>query len=107
MGIVNRGSPRLKLNAIAYELFLFGLKHHITLVVEWAPREENTLADDLSKMLMPNDFAISRTHFLSWELQFGPHTIGMFATVSSNLCDMLYSLHWCMGSGGVNAFAYD
>jgi hypothetical protein len=47
LGIVNRGSPRLKLNALARELFWFGLEHRITLAVEWVSREENTLADEL------------------------------------------------------------
>jgi hypothetical protein len=52
LGIVNRGSPWLKLNALARELCWFGLEHHITLAVEWAPREENTLVDELSKLLI-------------------------------------------------------
>ncbi len=64
LGIVNRGSPRLKLNALARELFWFGLKHRITLSVEWVPREENTLADGLSKMLIPDDSMLSRRSFL-------------------------------------------
>jgi hypothetical protein len=52
---VNRGSPRLKLNAIARELFWFGLEHRITLNVEWVPREKNTLVDELSNLLIPAD----------------------------------------------------
>ena len=107
LGIVNRGSPRLKLNALARELFWFGLEHRISLVVEWVPREENTLADELSKLLIPDDFMIGRTHFRRLELRFGPHTIDLFASGDNNLCDRLYSLHWCMRSGGVNVFAYD
>ena len=34
LGIVSRGSPRLKLNALARELFWFGLEHRITFSVE-------------------------------------------------------------------------
>jgi hypothetical protein len=34
LGIVNRGSPRLKLNALAREMFWFLLEHRITLTVE-------------------------------------------------------------------------
>ena len=55
LGIVNRGSPRLKLNALARELFWLGLEHRITLTVKWVPREQNTLADELSKLLIPED----------------------------------------------------
>ncbi len=53
--IVNRGSPRVKLNAIARELFWFGLEQRITLTMKWVPREENTLADELSNLLIPAD----------------------------------------------------
>ena len=39
LGIINRGSPRLKLNELARELFWFGEEHIVTLSVEWVPRE--------------------------------------------------------------------
>ncbi len=55
LGIVNRGSPRLKLNSLARELLWFGLEHRNTLNVERVPREENTLADELSNLLIPYD----------------------------------------------------
>jgi hypothetical protein len=42
-----RGNPRLKLNALAWDLFWFRLEDRITLSVEWVPREEYTLADEL------------------------------------------------------------
>ena len=55
LGIVNRGSPRLKLNELARQLFWFGEEHSVTLSVEWVPREANTLADELSKLIIPDD----------------------------------------------------
>ena len=48
LGIVNRGSSWLKLNALAQELVWFGLENQIFLVVEWVPRERNTLEDEFS-----------------------------------------------------------
>ena len=50
LGICNRGSPRLKLNALARELFWLELEHRITLAVEWVPREKKTLADEFFKL---------------------------------------------------------
>jgi len=47
LGIMIRGNPRLKLNALAWDLFWFRLEDRITLSVEWVPREEYTLADEL------------------------------------------------------------
>ncbi len=79
IGIVNRGSPRLKLNALARELFWFGLEHRITLSMEWVPREENTLADELSKLLNPDDFSLNRKYFRQLEDRFGPHSIDLFS----------------------------
>ena len=75
LGIVNRVSPRLKLNALIRELFWSGLEHRITLAVEWVPREENTLADDISKLLIPDDCILSRKYFCELEDRLRPHSI--------------------------------
>ncbi len=94
LGIVNRGSPK-RLNTLARELFWFGLEHHITLLVEWVPREENTLADELSKLLILDDFMLNRTFFRRVKESWGPHSVDMFASNANNLCERFYSLHWC------------
>ncbi len=47
LGIVNRWSPRPKVNALTRELLWLGLEHSIALTVEWVPREQNTLTDEL------------------------------------------------------------
>ncbi len=93
LGIVNRGSPRLKLNAMARELFWFGLEYRITLNVEWVPREKNNLSDELSKLLIPDDSILSRAFFRKLEERFGPHTVDLFASGAINQCEKFYSLH--------------
>ncbi len=55
LGVVNHGSPSLRLNDLARELFWFVLERRIVMAVEWVPRELNTLADDLSKLIIPDD----------------------------------------------------
>ena len=80
LGIVNRGSPRLKLNALAREFFWFGLEHRITLNMEWVPREKNILADELSKLLIPTDSMLSHTFFRKLEERFGTHKVDLFAS---------------------------
>ena len=55
LGIVNRGSSKLDINDIARALFWFCLRHNITPSVELVPREENVFADNISKMLIPED----------------------------------------------------
>ena len=106
LGIVNRGSPRLKLNELARELFWFGEEHNVTLSVEWVPREQNTLADELSKLIIPDDAMLNRTFFRQLELRFGTHTVDLFSSGTNNQCERFYSLHWCRGTAGVNAFAF-
>ncbi len=87
LGIVNRGSPRLKMNALAREMFRLGLEHRITLTVEWVPREQNTLADELSKLLIPEDYNLSKTGFLQLEDRWRCHSVDLFASNANNLCE--------------------
>jgi len=61
--IVNRGSPKLNINEMARDLCWFCMRHRITTSVEWVPREENAFADDISKMLNPEDSMLSRSFF--------------------------------------------
>jgi hypothetical protein len=58
MGVVNRGSPWLILYELARELFWFCLERRIVILVERVPREENSLADDLSKLIIPDDWML-------------------------------------------------
>ncbi len=55
LGVVNRGIPRLRLNELARELFWFCLKRRITIMIEWVPRMENSLADELYKLIIYDD----------------------------------------------------
>ena len=70
LGVVNRGSPRLKLDELARELVWFGLEHNITLNnVEWVPREENALADELSNLIILESAMLCRAFFRRLELR--------------------------------------
>ena len=75
--------------------------------MEWVPREEYILADELSKMLIPDDYMLCRLVFCMLEERWGRHTVDLFASGANNQCVRFYSLHWCRGTAGVNAFAID
>ena len=107
LGIVNRGSTRLAINELAWELFWSCLRHKITTSVEWVPREENAYADDISKMLIPEDYMLSRSVFGMLDRRWGPHTVDLFASNANNMCAKFFSLHWCRGSSGINAFGHE
>ena len=51
--------------------------------MEWLPREENTLADEVLKLLIPDDFMSSREVFQQLERRFGAHTVDTFASGSN------------------------
>jgi len=65
--IVNRGSPRLNINELARELCWLCVERDNTLKLECVPREENALANELSKLLIPSDWRVGRTSF--WQLE--------------------------------------
>ena len=77
------------------------------LAIEWVPRESNTLADDISKLLVPNDYSISSHYFAKLDVKWGPHTCDTFSSNENNQCQKFYSLHWCRGTSGVNGFVFD
>jgi hypothetical protein len=107
LGIINRGSPRLALNVLARELFWFCLSHKIVLTIEWVPRENNTLADDIFKWLIPDDFTTLHHYFFMLDYKWGSHTCDAFSSNENNHCSKFYSLHWCRGTSGVNSFVFD
>ena len=107
LDIINRGSSKLPLNDLARELFWYCLEFKIRLIVEWVPREENAIADEISKWLIPDDSSISQGYFAMIDNRWGPHSCDMFSSNENNLCSKFYSLHWCRGTSGVNCFGFD
>jgi hypothetical protein len=75
----------------------------INLSVEWVPREENAFADELSKLLIPDDWLLAPKLFNLLEARVGPHTVDLFVSSDNAQCRKFYSLHWCRGKAGVMA----
>ncbi len=63
LGVVTGGSQRRRLNGLARELFWFCLERRMTIMIEWVPREENSMADELSKLIIHDDFDASACAF--------------------------------------------
>ena len=105
LGIVNRGSRKLIINELARELFWLGcLRHQVTVTVEWVPREENAFADDISKILIPEDFMLSIEFFLLMDGRWSPHTVDPYSSNANNKCVKFYVLNRCRRAAGINAF---
>jgi hypothetical protein len=106
LGVVNRGSPRLRLNELARDLFWLCLESRMTITVEWVPREKNALADELSKLIIPYDWMLRRELYQKLEERWGPHLVDLFTSNANNQCERYYSLHCCRESAGVNDFTF-
>ncbi len=75
-------------------------------MILWVPREENSLVDEMSKLIIPDDWMLQRALFQQLEQRWGRHLADLFASSANNQCERFYSLHRCRGSAGVNAFAF-
>ncbi len=93
LGVVSIGSPRLGLNELARDLFWFCLERRIVTIVEWVPRKENSLADELSKLIILDDWMLRRELFRQLEERCGPYVTDLFASNANNQCERFYSLH--------------
>ena len=74
--------------------------------MEWVPREETAFADELSKLFIPDDWMLAPSFFTWLDSYRGPHSVDSFASRDNTQCGSFYSLHWCRGTLGVNAFGY-
>jgi len=66
-GVANIGSPRSMLNELARELFWLCLERRITNTMEWVPREENSMATEISKLVILDDWMPRRSLFRQLE----------------------------------------
>ena len=105
--ILHKGSMKQDLNICAMGIFQLCLEFNIQLSVDWVPRENNVVADSLSKLVDTDDWAIAKNIFAFLSQRYGPFSIDLFASSSSKQLDRFYSRFWCPGSLGVDSFAYN
>ena len=98
--IVNKGSKVPELNSIASEIFRKCMLNGITIDVNWIPRDFNSVADEISKII---DYDIFAFLDKSW----GPHTIDRFACHYFKKLPLFNSKIFQPGTSGVNAFSQD
>ena len=107
LSIVNRGSRSEPINLVARDLYWYCLSNGITLQLEWVPRDQNQIADAISKMYVLDDYQLHPRYFHLLDQRWGPHSVDLFASSRTTHCTRFYSRHWCPGTSGINAFAYD
>jgi hypothetical protein len=69
----------------------------------WIPREDNQLADDLSREKDFDDWSIDPSVFKLVQSRFGRNfTLDAFADCFSNKCEKFFARFWCAGAAGVD-----
>jgi hypothetical protein len=104
--IVYKGSMVMELNILAMEALQICAQHKISLSLDWVPRGENTVADDLSKVIDVEDWSIQDHIFQYLNKTQGPFSCDIFASNLTKKVPKFYSRYWCEGAAGVDAFAY-
>eukprot|EP00117_Sycon_ciliatum_P042881 scpid80623/ scgid31136/ len=102
--ILQVGSKVPELQEIACRIFRFCRQNCIRLVPEWVPREENVLADFLSKVVDTDDWKLSSEVFDEIDGLWGPHTVDCFASAESAQLPRFCSRWWNPGCLAVDAF---
>ena len=78
--------------------------HDIKLASQWIPREQNKLADSLSRYSDCDDWGIHSDVFEELDALWGTHTVDRFATYYNSKCIRFNSKCWCKGTEAINAF---
>ena len=95
------------LNNVALDIYALCIQHGIHLSVDWVPRNQNQLADDLSKLPDWDDWGIHTRIFRLLNSTYGPFTIDVYASNVTKKLPRFYSKYWCGGTLGVDGLAFD
>lgn len=103
--IIQRGSRKPELQEIVEQIVSLAASNSIVLQPVWVPREENQLADYISKLKDIEDWGISVPVYQWVSSMWGPFTVDRFATWYNTKCRKFNSRFWNPGCDGVDAFA--
>ena len=78
--VLSVGSRTPDLQQLVRDIFRLCIQHNIQLVPEWIPREENVVADEISKTIDVDDYMLSPDIFAALDILWGPHTIDRFSS---------------------------
>jgi hypothetical protein len=101
------GSRYPHLQQLAIDIFRHCLQNDIKLIPRWIPRNQNTEADALSRLVDTDDWGIDDETFNYINSRFGPFTIDRFADDFNRKLQRFNSKYFVPGSSRVNAFTAD
>ena len=104
--IIQGGSMKECLQSAALDIYRFTLRNHITLQMEWLPRGQNQVADDISKIIDYDDWQITFDFFRFIEESWGKHDVDWFASYGNHKTERFYAKYYTPGCEGVDALAF-
>ena len=102
--IIRVGSRVSELQEEALRIFKTMLYNNICIEPEWIPREQNVIADSLSRIIDYDDWSINPSTFMWLDSFWGPHTIDRFADSHNTQLDRFNSRFWDVGTEAVDTF---
>ena len=108
--IMKCGSMKHDCHDIAKKAHDICVRNGISLDVEWISRNDNEIADQISRepeILDTDDWGLSWEFFHFLEKRYKPFSLDGFANSYNNKVDRFYSLYHVPGSSGVDAFSFD
>ena len=102
--ITEVGSMHFDLHHIALRIFNLCLRHGINLDLQWIPRDFNSRADYLSRLIDVDDWEITNTLFAYLNNIWGPYTVDCFANYYNCKLHRFFSRFWNPNTSGVDFF---
>ena len=102
--ILQVGSKKPQLHAIALKVFALLVQYQLHLEPEWIPRDLNVRADFLSRIVDHDDWFLDPAIFARIDAMWGPHTVDRFASFHNAQLPRFNSHCWNPGSEAVDAF---
>ena len=102
--ILQVGSQKPHLQEQAMKVFETCISYQIRLEPEWLPREENELADFVSRIVDYDDWQVNPELFRGLDCVWGPHSLDRFADNYNTQLPRFNSRFACPGPEAVDAF---
>ena len=104
VSIVHSGSKVTELQDLALRIFHVCVSSGISLEMKWIPRDLNSFADHLSRIIDFDDYTINDDVFHILDVRWGPHTIDRFACSYNAKLSRFNSRFYQPGAEAVDAF---
>ena len=107
VSIVSGGSRVKELQSLALEIFELCVTNCISLEMKWIPRDLNTKADCLSRIIDFDDYTLNDDMFRMLDVRWGPHSVDSFACSYNTKLARFNSRFYSPGTEAVDAYTQD